>query len=58
VQKEVGLLEKKEHNKFMKERNDKILTKLTHMKNIQIQEMKALEIKLDRIYKEHDVIRK
>lgn len=42
----------------MKERNDKILTKLTHMKNIQIQEMKALEIKLDRIYKEHDVIRK
>ena len=42
----------------MKERNDKILTKLTHMQNIQTQEMKAMEIKLDRIYKEHDVIRK
>ena len=34
VQKEVAIQEKKEHNKFMKERNDKILTKLTHMTNI------------------------
>jgi hypothetical protein len=41
VQKEVGMLEKKEHKKFMKERNDKILTKLNHMINIQALEMRA-----------------
>ena len=52
------MLEKKEHNKFMGERNDKILTQLVHMENKQKLEMKALEIRLDRIYKEHDIVRK
>ena len=42
----------------MKVRNEKIQTQLIHMENKQKLEMSALEIKFDRIYKEHDSIRK
>lgn len=51
-------LEAKEHEKFMQQRQEKILTQLTHLQNKQKQEMKALEIKLDRVYKETDSQRK
>lgn len=50
--------EQKDHNKFMHGRNDKINTQLIHLKNKQAQEMKSLEIKLDKIYKEQDGQRK
>ena len=52
------MLEQKEEAKFMKERQEKIVTQLRHMQKKQQQEMHAIEIKLDRVYKEHDSQRK
>lgn len=58
VQKQVVQLEKKEQAKFMKARQEKILVQMNHLKTKQKQELNALEIKLDRIYKENDSQRK
>ena len=43
---------------YLKSREEKIMIQLTHLKNKQLQEINALEIKLDRIYKETDGKRK
>lgn len=51
-------LELKEQQKFLKARHEKILVQLSHLKKKQDQELNALEIKLDRIYKESDSQRK
>ena len=40
--------------KFMKNRQERILTQIMHLKKKQSQEMRELEIKLDRIYKEQE----
>jgi hypothetical protein len=52
IQTTVSMLEQKEEAKFMKERQEKLVTQLRHMQKKQAQEMHALEIKLDRVYKE------
>mmetsp|Transcript_2876 Transcript_2876/g.4903 ORF Transcript_2876/g.4903 Transcript_2876/m.4903 type:complete len:205 (-) Transcript_2876:41-655(-) len=58
VKRDVGKLESRETKRYYDVIQEKIATQLVHLQQKHVQEMKALEIKLDRVYKETENLRK